>query len=352
MPRLRDVPVAIRHVGWKQLLLSIWNHSVYTDDIFTWASALAYSWLFAMFPFILFLLTLLPHLPQDQKMQVLNSIADFQRQLPIDVATMVDDYVKTTVERVLNERQTLLTLVSLAMCLWIASGGMAATMSALDRCYAVESRSFYTQRPYAMLLTLIVGTLLVVMLAVLPIGGIVIRWLWNNSQRLLGYQLPDALRLVLDVSRWTIGILLLIIILNVVYHFGTRVRRRYRVLTPGAVFCIFSWIAMGLAFREYIDRFAIQGYNQTYGAVGGVVILMFLFYLAASILLIGAEINGAVDYAVLKAPRGTRDLRLFERKQALDEGSESPADPDPGHLDTQPPKPDDLLPPKPPPKPE
>lgn len=295
-----------------------------SDDIFIWASALAYSWLFALFPFILFLLTLLPYVPQAQKQQVLKSIADFQKQLPTDVASMVDDYVKVTVERVLNESQLLLTFISIGAALWVASGGMAQTMSALDRCYAVESRVFYKQRPYAMLLTLIVGSLIIVMIAVLPIGGVVLTWLWNNSQRLLGYQIPHGWLITLDIARWTLGVLLLIIIVNVVYHFGTRVRRHYHVLTPGAVFCILSWIAMGLAFREYIDRFAIQGYNKTYGAVGGVVILMFLFYLAGSILLLGAEINSAIDHAVLGVPRGTRDLRPYERRQAVAQGPETP----------------------------
>ncbi len=206
---------------------------------------------------------------------------------------------------------------------------MAATMTALDRCYDIEeSRPFWVHRPLALLLTMVAATLMLLVVILLPVGGIVLSWLWTNSQRLLGYQLPDSWKFLLDVCRWALGLFLLMGTLNIVYHFGCRVRRKYRFLTPGAVFCILAWVVMSLGFRYYVDHFA--GYNKTYGAVGGVVILMFLFYLSAIILLVGAEINSEVDYTAYSIPRGTRDFRPFEKAARSGAKPAQPTEPQSG----------------------
>jgi membrane protein len=67
------------------------------------------------------------------------------------------------------------------------------------------------------------------------------------------------------------------------------------LLTPGAIFTVGVWILLGFTFRIYVDRFG--KYGQTYGAVGGVIILLFFFYLDALVLLVGAEINSEIDAA-------------------------------------------------------
>lgn len=315
MPRLSDVPIAVRKVGLKSLGMEI-LHRTSKDNVFVWASALSYSWLLAFFPFIIFLLTLLPYIPEQQKTQALDSINEFLQQLPSETAGLLSGYVDQTVGRVLKETRGGLMSVGLLVALWAASGGINATMSALDVCYDVPTaRPFYKQRPLAILLTIVVATLMLLVVALLPIGSIVLNWLWDNSQWLFGYQLDPRLKVLIDFARWLLALFLLMAVLNVVYHFGGQIRRTYRFLSPGAVFCVLSWVAMGLGFRYYIDRFAIQGYNTTYGTVGGVVILLFLMYLAAIILLVGAEINSVIDHRALDAPPGTMDLRPLERQR-------------------------------------
>src|SRR5208282_4552866 len=73
-------------------------------------------------------------------------------------------------------------------------------------------------------------------------------------------------------------------------------------LTPGAVFSMAVWLILAFAFRFYINRFGAASYNHTYGAVAGVAILLLFFYIDASVLLIGAEINSEVDFAMLGLP--------------------------------------------------
>ena len=309
MARLGDIAIVMRKVGPWTFVTRTWVQ-VGEDNIFVWAASLAYSWLLALFPFLIFLLTLLPYVPDQQKQQALNSIEQFLKQLPAETSQLLRGYVDATITRVLTEKQTGLMSLGIVLSIWAASGGMAMTMSALDRCYHVDvSLPFYKQRPLAILLTIVTATLMLLVVALLPVGGIVLDWLWYNSQRLLGYQLPTYMRLIIDVARWGLGLFLISIVLNVVYHYGCQIKQKYRFITPGAVFCILSWVALGLGFRFYVDHIAMSGYSKTYGTVGGVVILLFLLYLAATILLVGAEINSVVDYEVQNIPRGTIDFR-------------------------------------------
>lgn len=322
MPRLRDIPIAVRKIGALELAKRVY-YQVYEDSVMVWASALAYSWLFALFPLMVFLLTLLPYVPEDQKQQVISSIETFAKQLPSESAETLNSWVQQTVVTVLTQKQSGLMSFGLLLALWAASGGMSATMSALDRCYDIDtSRSFFKHRGLAILLTIVTAALMLVVVVLLPVGGAVIEWVWNNSWSLLGWQLPRRLKIVLDITRWTLGLFLLTLVLNVVYHFGCQAKRKYRFLTPGAVFCVLTWVVLGLGFRYYIDHFAAGSYNRTYGAVGSVIILLFLFYMAAIVLLVGAEINSEIDYTIFTVPRGTKDFRKLDVKHDKELGDD------------------------------
>ena len=149
MPRLRDIPIAIRKVGALELGKRVMRQ-VYEDDLLVWASALAYSWLFALFPFLIFLLTLLPYIPEAQKQQVHGTINDFLKQLPTESAATLREWVDRTIFAVLNQTHRNIMSIGLAVALWVASSGMSVTMTALDRCYDVNNgRSFLKHRAIA-----------------------------------------------------------------------------------------------------------------------------------------------------------------------------------------------------------
>ena len=119
-------------------------------------------------------------------------------------------------------------------------------------------------------------------------------------------------------------------LLAVIYYFGPSVRQNFRLLTPGAVFTIAVWLLLESFFRFYIDHFG--RYDQTYGTVGGVAILLLFFYIDAFVLLVGAEINSEIDFA-RGIPRGTYDFResavvpFKEPESSEDEPEDSPANP-------------------------
>src|SRR5215210_7115363 len=153
MARLNDVPKVLSSVGLVGFGKRVWGQVV-EDNLFTWAAALAYSWLFAVFPFMVFVLSLLFHLPRNTKDQAKVEISNFIHQLPEQAA----DTIWKNVDSVLEKPKGGLLIVGLAFAVWAASGGMAMTMAALDKCYELErGRPFYKQRGMALLLTLSVA---------------------------------------------------------------------------------------------------------------------------------------------------------------------------------------------------
>jgi membrane protein len=308
MARLTDIPRVFAAVGVWSFLKRVYNQII-EDNLFTWASALAYSWLFAVFPFMLFLISLLPLLPtgiQDRVTKELEQ-AVYQLPMPKEAADTIWNNVEPKLEQ-LRQPRTWVTFVGLGLALWAASGGMATTMSALDKCYELEdSRPFYKQRPLAVLLTIIVAALILAVVVLLPVGTAVRSWLIHHelvTESNLGWIV------LFDIVRWMLALLFMVSALTLVYHLGPSVKHHFHWLTPGAAFCLVVWVALGLVFKLYIERFG--KYDQTYGTVGGVAVLLLFFYIDALVLLIGAEINSEIDFEVLKVKRGTRDFRPAE----------------------------------------
>jgi len=203
--------------------------------------------------------------------------------------------------------------VGLLVALWAASGGMASTMAALDKCYELDrGRPFYHKRLLAIAMTIVVMVLLLAVGTLLPVGTAVRSWI--VTQGLLDSRHP--LLLLFDVARWVLALLFMFLVLALIYYKGPSVKHHFYWITPGSVFCVIVWLLLGLGFRLYLDRIGGRGYDRTYGAVGGVAILLLLFYLDALVLLIGAEINSEIDFEVLKVRRGTRDFRKAEETDA------------------------------------
>src|SRR5687768_18428400 len=127
MASLRDVPFVAKKLGAWGFARRIW-HDVFEDNLFTWASALAYSWLFAVFPFFLFLLTLLPLMPEQFKERTKHEIAvAIYQPLPQEAANTLWEYVYPRLDEVLKRPFDGLfkvgVIVSISVTLWAASGG-------------------------------------------------------------------------------------------------------------------------------------------------------------------------------------------------------------------------------------
>ena len=202
MPRLRDFNNALQNVGPAELGKRVYAE-VNKDNVFTNAAAMAYAWVFALFPLIIFLMALVPYLPEQLRNATPGYIDKVMYGAGLQYAIVGP--VKDTLTPLLTNTHKGLLSFGLVLTLYAASGGMNTTMSALDA---------------------------------------------------------------------------------VLYYVGPSRRKGLRLFTPGATFTVLGWIITGWGLRIYFAHF--DSYSKTYGAVAGMVIMLLVFYLDATIILIGA----------------------------------------------------------------
>jgi membrane protein len=308
MARLRDLSPVFKRIGFVGLCKRVWQQCG-EDNVFMWASALAYAWLFAIFPFFVFLLSLVPYMPIQAKTWLEDNLQTvLDKALPTDAYVTVWGFLDKRLDELLHSRPTAFLSFGLVLTIWAASGGMAMTIRAMDKCYDLEKpRAFYRVRSLAIFLTFVVATLLLIVVVALPIASSLRSYVQNFLTN-MGIHVPTWALLAFEVVRYAIGLICMFLALSVIYYFGPCIRQRFRVLTPGAVFCVVVWLLLGAVFRLYVNTVGKTGYERTYGPVGGVVILLLFFYLDAVVLLIGAELNSEIDFIAYNVKPGCTDF--------------------------------------------
>jgi membrane protein len=135
----------------------------------------------------------------------------------------------------------------------------------------------------------------------------------------LGFLGPDHLvSTLIDWVRWPLLAVVAILALAVMYRYGpARRKARWRWLPPGSVLALAVWLIASSLFSLYVSRFA--DYNATYGAIGGVIILLMWLYLSALAILLGAELNAELEHQTAvdttigpDRPRGKRGAHMAD----------------------------------------
>jgi membrane protein len=253
------------------------------DNVWGRAAELAYYFLLALFPMLIFLTSLVGFLP-DAQTSILHALA---RVMPADAMRLVSE----TINDVTSNRHGGLLSFGVLGALWAASGGVTAVMGTLNEAYDVkEERSFWKMRLIAIGLTMV--------LALLVVGGVVLIMYgdkfsgWLAAQIGLGHTFATIWRAV----DFVFGFALVFLGLQVVYYFGPNIKQQWQWVTPGAVFAVLSLLLSSLLFTLYL-RFA-PSYSATYGSLGAVIVLMLWLYLMGLVVLIGGEINAEIAHAL------------------------------------------------------
>jgi membrane protein len=246
-------------------------------DMATYAAALAYRLLFSIFPFLVFLVTLLGFLGMPEMFDWLREQAAYL--LP-DQAM---DLVNTVVSEVATPRGGLMS-VAVALAIWSASAAVLGTMNALNVVFEVrERRAAWKRVLISLLYTLALALMLVLAAAMMITGPELLTWAAR-------YVHLDAYFIrVWSWIRWPLIFFLMILIVSMVYYAGPNLKQPFRLVTPGAVLAVTAWVAASLGFAFYVQSFA--SYNKTYGSMGAVIVLLLYFFLSAAVILFGAEVN-------------------------------------------------------------
>ena len=268
----------------KELARRIWKEAG-EDNVTSRAAELAYYFLLALFPLLIFLLSLVSFIPSAQEI----IFRWLTRLVPRDAMRVIDDWVET----VFSTRSGGLLSFGIIFTLWAASTGMAALMKALNSAYEVkEGRPFWKARLVALCLT--------VALCLLVIGGATLITFGDQFANRLADWLGvgSQFQIIWPFIRYILGLFMLVIGLESIYYFAPNARQRWKWITPGAIFAVVTFVAVSYLFSLYL-RFA-PSYDATYGSLGAVIILMLWLYLTGLIVFIGAEINSEIDKALGK----------------------------------------------------
>lgn len=281
--------------AWTLRGLTFWQltsrvvHGIQEDDLFGRASELAYNFLLALFPLLLFMLTLFglfASRSNELQSSLLSYFADF---LPPSAFQLLK---AITIEMAANATSGKLTF-GIILTLWFASGGMSSMISTLDAVYHVrESRSWLWGRVIALGLTIAILTLLMTSLFIVLVGGHFSDWI------AIKLHLTSIILIVWKVLQWVAVVLFLTLSFSLIYYFGpSQDQRRWHWITPGSIFGEFLWLAASAGLRVYLHFF--NTYTATYGSLAAMMILLVWLYVAGLSFLIGGEINAQIERAAM-----------------------------------------------------
>jgi membrane protein len=253
----------------------------FADDMPTYAAALAYRVLFSLFPFLIFLSTLLGFLGVPQLFEWLREQASYV--LPSQAMELVN-----TILSELQTPQGGLMSVAIALSVWSASAAVLGTMNALNVAFDVkERRPGWKRFAVSILYTLALALMLGIAAAFMLTGPAFLEWI----ARYVG--LHSMFIAVWTWLRWPLAAFLLMLVVAVVYYAAPNLKQRFRLFTTGSVLAVAVWIATSLGFAYYVQNFG--DYNKTYGSMGAVIVLLLYFFLSAAVMLFGAEVNAVIS---------------------------------------------------------
>ncbi|MFD2629395.1 YihY/virulence factor BrkB family protein [Oceanobacillus kapialis] len=248
-------------------------------DVFGLAAQLAYFFLLSLFPFLLFLLTLVGYLPFDD-IAILDTIRTY-------APPQIVDLISTNVSQLLADQNGGLLSFGFIATLWAASNGVNAIMRGFNIAYSVEeNRSFIVSRLIAIVLT--IAMVLVILIAfLLPIFG---RMIGMYLFSFVG--LSESFIVVWQGLRWIVSSVVIFIVLVALYKLAPNLRVYFKNTIWGALFATLLWQLASLGFSFYVTT--AGNYSATYGSLGTVIVLMIWFYLSGIIIMAGGVLNAYI----------------------------------------------------------
>lgn len=276
-------------------ILSTLIYRIGKDNATGLAAQLSYYFLLALFPTLIFVLTLIPLFQVDP-----DSITKMISQgAPGDTATLITGII----DDVMSNGGGGLFSIGLIAALWSASNGMTALMNAFNVAYDVEDgRNAIVLKLMSVFFTVIMVVVFGLALA-LPIFG---EQIGNLLFGPLG--LESEFRWVFSLIKVVLPLIVTFIVFITLYAIAPNIKIKVMSVIPGAAFTTIAWLGSSALFGLYVNNFA--NYSKTYGSIGGIIILMLWLFLTGLIIIIGAEIN-AILHQKKMLKNGSPDEQAF-----------------------------------------
>ena len=267
---------------------------LYRHDCLGLAAQVAYSVLFSLFPFLLFLNALAAYIPSvrlnDWLLAGLRNLMTTDSELYRIVEENVFGGIGAT-------NATLLS-VGVILTLWSASSAVMTLIKAVNRAYGLEeTRSWQRRRAMAAGLAVAGAVLIPVNVILLVFGS----WIGKLIGDRAGYD--SAVHALWVGLRWPVVFVLLVVALGAFFYVAPSVRQKWYSVLPGALFAVLGIILASLGLSWFVSQNIWQVRWLTYGAIGTVIVLLFWAFMIGLMVLAGGEINAAVRSAVARRAR-------------------------------------------------
>jgi len=253
------------------------------ESLLNKASSLSYNFLLAIFPGIIFLFTLIPYIP----------VENFQEQLLSFIALVLPENayvtIQTTLEDIVtNQNRGLLSFGFLAALLF-STNGLTSLMTAFNKASLIsENRGWIKQRLVSIALAFMIIVALAVGMTIITVSS----YIFTYFKSLLN--IADSFWFnIIAVTRWFILAAIYFFTVSIIYKFGPSSSTKWKFFSPGASLSTALAIITFLGFAYYINHF--NTYNKLYGSIGTLIVIMIWLYLNSLILLIGFELNAAIE---------------------------------------------------------
>ena len=268
------------------------------DDISTRANSMAFSFFIALFPAIIFLFSLLPLLPfsDDYAIMIQGSLENvLPQQAKIWLFSTIDDLVSIP-------RGGFLSL-GVILTLIFSSNGILAMMRGFEKSYpnTFVERGFIKRRFVSLQITVLIFFLMVISLVLIILGKTILNQLINVVH------IDEFARYFFSGLRWIVVVLIMYSVISSIYRYGPSTRKRFKFVSPGASIATLLVLISSIAFSFFVNNFG--RYNEIYGSIGALIVILIWIQFNCFILLIGFELNASIAV--------NRDLNLENDKYAL-----------------------------------
>ena len=247
----------------------------------TRASAISYSFFMALFPFLLFILNLIPFVDFIDDFQ-LEFLVFVDSMLPPETSGFFNDIFGDIAEK---KRGGLLSFVFL-LSIFLMANGVNAIFTGFEFSYHTNvNRTIFKQYVVAVGIAIVLA-LLLLLTAVITI------YLTYLAEDLKRFGMVSNAALVADIGRYIVFVVMVYLAVAILYYSGTREGRLSKFLSVGAFFSTFLIVLITFLFGIYIENFS--AYNELYGSIGALLILMVYIWINSNILLLGFELNASL----------------------------------------------------------
>lgn len=271
------------HLGWTELFKRTFRDTL-KDDAQGLAAQLSYYFFLSLFPTLLCLIALASLFPLQ------NFVDDVTRFLQPFMPGEAINVIRDQMVKIAQSGATALISLGILGAIWSSSAAMGAVVNAMNRAYDIEeSRPWWRVRLLAVLLTVGLAFFILIALTLVLAGpqlaDLATRW----------FGMPAVWALIWKIIQWPLVFLLVATGIGLIYYFAPDAEQEWVWITPGSVLATILWLIASLGFRYYVVTFG--HYSETYGALGGIIVVLLWFYLSSLAIVIGAELNAEIEHA-------------------------------------------------------